>query len=70
MKKVIVKIGGMGCERCKNTIEEYLNNQDGINAKVSLENENATIEYDEEKVNIEDIKQYIEDTDYEFLGEE
>ena len=70
MKKVVVKIGGMGCEHCKNTIEEYLNNQDGINAKVSLENENATIEYDEEKVSIEDIKQYIEDTDYEFLGEE
>lgn len=70
MKKITVKIGGMGCEHCKRTIEEYLNKQEGITAKVSLENNNATISYDEEKVKLDDIKKYIEDTEYEYLGEE
>ena len=36
MKKVVIKIGGMGCEHCKKTIEEYLNSKEGINDKVSL----------------------------------
>ena len=70
MKKITVKIGGMGCEHCQKTIEEYLNNQEGIRAKVSLEKENAVIEYDEDKVSIDDIKKYILDTEYEYLGEE
>ncbi len=70
MKQITVKIGGMGCEHCKKTIEEYLNNKEGINAKVSLENNNATISYDEKKINLADIKKYIEDTNYEYLGEE
>ena len=70
MKQITVKIGGMGCEHCKNRVEEYLNKQDGVTAKVSLENNNATISYDAEKVKLADIKKYIEDTEYEYLGEE
>lgn len=68
MKKVTVKIGGMGCEHCKNTIEEYLNKQEGIKAVVSLENNNASIEYDDSKLSLDDIETFIEDTDYEYLG--
>lgn len=67
MKK-IVKIGKMGCEHCRQTIEEYLKKQ-GVKAKVSLENNNATIECDE-KITLDDIKRYIEETGYEYLGEE
>lgn len=70
MKTIIIKIGGMGCEHCKNTIEQYLNKQEGINTKVSLKNEKATVEYDEEKVTLEDIKRFIEETGYDYLGEE
>lgn len=70
MKKVIIRIGGMGCIRCSKTIEEYLNKQDGIKAKVYLDKENATIMYDEEKVMLDDIKKYVLDCGYEYLGEE
>ena len=70
MKKVVIKIGGMGCDHCKKTIEECLNSKDGINVKVSLENENAKVEYDSSKDTLDDIKKYIEDIGYEYLGVE
>ena len=54
MKKVILDIEGMTCSACSNGLEKYLNKQSGIeNASVNLVMSNATILYDEKKLNQE-----------------
>ena len=68
MKKVILKIEGMSCSACSNTIEKYLNKQDGVNAIVNLVMANALIYYDEEKITIDDLNRYIEESGYKSLG--
>ena len=46
-------------------LEKILNNLDGVEiAKVSLEEKKATIKYDETKINIENIKEAIEDAGF------
>lgn len=69
MKKVTLKIGGMSCSACSNGLEKFLNKQDGINeANVNLVMNNATIEYDENILNIEKIGEYIKKAGFESLG--
>ena len=66
MKKIVLGIEGMHCEGCVNRLTKVLNGLDGVNdAKVSLENKNAVIEYDEDKIEIEDLKQAVSDAGFE-----
>ena len=66
MKKIVLEIEGMHCEGCVNRLTKVLKGLDGVNdAKVSLENKNAVIEYDEDKIDLDDIKQAIEDANFE-----
>ena len=59
MKKYVLKIEGMKCEGCKNRLENYLNNQDGIiKATVSLEKNEAYIEC-EENISTDDLKNLL-----------
>ena len=69
MKEVILKIGGMGCDTCRVKLEEYLNKHDGVNALVDLENNLATIKYDDNKYSVSLLEKYIEEAGYESLGE-
>ncbi len=60
MKKIILSIEGMTCSACSNGLEKYLNKQQGIeNAVVNLVMANATIEYDEKKLNQEMIEEFV-----------
>ena len=60
MKQVILKIGGMSCSACSTGLEKFLNKQEGIkNATVNLIMNNASIEYDDEKLNLENIEKFI-----------
>lgn len=68
MKKVILKVGGMSCNGCKNHVEKYLNSKEGIKASVDLEKAQAVIEYDETKVTIADLERFIEESGYKSLG--
>ena len=68
MKKVILKIDGMSCSACQNRVEKYLNKKDGVTASVNLVMAQALIEYDEEKVNIEDLERFVEESGYTSLG--
>ena len=68
MKTVILKVGGMSCSACQNRVEKYLNKQDGVKANVNLVMAQALIEYDEEKVTIEDLERFIKESGYESLG--
>lgn len=66
MKKIVLEIEGMHCEGCVNRLTKVLKGLDGVNnTKVSLENKNAEVEYDEDKIDLDDIKQAIEDANFE-----
>lgn len=68
MKKISLKIEGMHCEGCSNRLTRVLKNLDGVNsANVSLENKEADIEYDENTLNIEEIKEAISDAGFEAI---
>ena len=65
MKETNLKIEGMHCAGCSTRLEKVLNNLEGVEiAKVSLEEKKATIKYDETKINIESIKETIEDAGF------
>ncbi len=69
MKKVLLKIDGMTCSACSSGLEKYLNKQDGvINATVNLVMNNASVEYDEEKLNIPQIEKFVQKAGFESLG--
>ena len=69
MKKVLLKIGGMTCSACSSGLEKFLNRQDGIeSASVNLVMNNANIQYDEQKLNIEQIEKFVEKAGFESLG--
>ena len=69
MKKVILKIDGMTCSACSNGLEKYLNKQEGIqNASVNLVMSNALIEYDEKKLNLEQLETFVKKAGFKSLG--
>ena len=68
MKKISLKIEGMHCEGCSNRLTRVLENLDGVNsANVSLENKKADIEYNEDTLNIEEMKEAISDAGFEAI---
>ena len=69
MKKVLLKIEGMTCSACSSGLEKYLNKQEGIKtASVNLIMNNASIEYDETEINLEQVEKYIEKAGFSSLG--
>jgi len=70
-KKAVVKIGGMTCASCAQTIEKALKETGGIiEANVNLATEKAVVVYDTQEIDYEDIKKVIEATGYQVLGKE
>ena len=70
MKKIILSIGGMTCSACSNGLEKYLNKQDGIKeASVNLVMANASIIYDEKKLDIENLNEFVKKAGFKSLGE-
>ncbi len=66
MKKIVLGIEGMHCEGCVKRLRNVLSELDGVsNVKVSLENKNAEVEYDEDKLELDDIKQGVSDAGFE-----
>ena len=69
MKKVLLKIDGMTCSACSSGLEKYLNKQDGIeSASVNLVMNNANIQYDEKKLDLDKIENFIKKAGFESLG--
>lgn len=68
MKKIVLGIEGMHCEGCVKRLTNVLSELDGVsNVKVSLENKNAEVEYDEDKLELDDIKQGVSDAGFEVV---
>ena len=65
-KIITIDVVGMTCAACSARVEKALNKQDGIiNATVNLLQQKATIEYDKEKIDPDQIVQTIEKTGYQ-----
>lgn len=66
MKEVCLKIKGMHCEGCSTRLEKVLNNQDGVEeVKVSLENAEANIKFDDSQIGVDELKEAVEDAGFE-----
>ncbi len=70
-KKAIIKIGGMTCASCAQTIENALRKTEGVvEANVNLASEKAVVVYDPQTIDYETIRKAIEATGYQVLGKE
>lgn len=70
MKKKILNIEGMTCSACSNGLEKYLNKQEGIKeASVNLVMAEAMINYDETKLNEQDLSRFVKEAGFKSLGE-
>ncbi len=64
--KEIVKVEGMSCNHCVNSIESNVGELDGVSlVHVSLDEGNVTVEFDEAKVSLAQIKETIEEQGYD-----
>lgn len=61
-----IAVGGMSCKHCVKAVTDAVKALDGVKkVKVSLESNSATVEYDDQKVNIDAIKTAIREEGYE-----
>lgn len=66
MQKTTIKIDGMTCTGCVNSVKKVLENIPGVDfADVSLEQAQVTIQYDAEKTNDNQLKEAIEDAGFD-----
>ena len=69
MKKTIPVIG-MACSVCSANVERKLNSLDGIHsASVSLAGRTALVDYDPEKITLEDMKREVSEEGYDLVIE-
>ena len=68
--KTTVPVIGMACSACSANVERKLNSLDGVkSAVVSLPARTATIEYDEQQITLEQMKQEISAIGYDMVIE-
>jgi copper chaperone len=63
MQNVTIQVQGMTCNHCVNSVEGALKNL-GAKGKVDLTGGKVSVEYDENKLSFEDIKDAIEEEGY------
>lgn len=65
MAKSVLNIEGMSCGHCVESITEVLHGLTGVQeASVVLEENAASISYDEAKITVSEIKKAVEDAGY------
>lgn len=66
MNHVILKVEGMSCMHCVNSVEAAVKQVGGV-AKVDLANKTVAIQYNEAIVSLATIKHAIEEQGYDIL---
>ena len=65
-----INIGGMHCDMCVSSVGKGINELDGIESvEVSLNDSNAVVKYDAQKVELAQIEKAIEKRGYSIKGE-
>ena len=66
MSKITIEVSGMSCGHCKMAVESELKDLDGVlSANVNLDAATVEVEYDDSKLNLDDLKAAIEEAGYE-----
>jgi len=66
MQTVTLGVSGMTCGGCVRSVTNVLKGVEGVaRADVSLEQQRAEVDFDPQKVNVEQLKRAIEDAGYE-----
>ena len=66
MGQEIINVEGMSCDHCKNAVESALAKINGVSAaEVDLEKGHVRVDYNEDKVQLSDMKDAIEDQGYD-----
>ena len=66
--KTIIKVDGMKCGKCAERVTNILKNAGVDTVKVSLENKDVQVEYNENELSIEAVKSAIDDAGYTVLN--
>ncbi|MCR4435756.1 MAG: copper chaperone CopZ [Clostridiales bacterium] len=62
----ILNVEGMSCSHCENAVKKSVGALNGVDSvTVDLKGKKVTVGYDSERVNLETIKETIEDQGYE-----
>ncbi len=70
-ENAVLKIGGMTCATCANTIEKALKSKDGVlTVHVNLGAEKAYVTYSPRVMDLPEMKKAIESAGYQYLGRE
>ncbi|WJH32795.1 copper chaperone CopZ [Paenibacillus sp. CC-CFT747] len=67
MTKVVLNVKGMSCGHCVNSVEGAVKNL-GAAAKVDLAAGSVAVEFDENAVTLDTIKEAIEDQGYDVVS--
>lgn len=68
--KTVIDVSGMHCAACAGTIQDSLNNVEGVsNATVNFATEKAYIEYDPAKADPTEFRKAVEKAGYKVIGE-
>lgn len=62
-----IKISGMHCQNCVNSVTRALNSLDGVSAKVSLRENSAEVSFDR-SVEEDSLRRAVEDAGFEVLS--
>jgi len=66
--KETLKVNGMSCSHCVNAVESSVGKLTGVSSvKVDLEAGEVTVEYDDSKTTLKEIKETIEDQGYDVV---
>jgi len=64
MSSITLKVEGMSCQHCVNSVEQAVKEL-GATGRVNLAGKEVTVEYDESKLSVAAIKEAIEDQGYD-----
>lgn len=65
MESVTLKVEGMACSHCKMAVEKAISSLEGVrDAKVNLDEKKVDVEYESDKVSVEDIKKAVVESGY------
>ncbi|MGX1373308.1 copper chaperone [Priestia megaterium] len=66
MEKVTLSVKGMSCGHCVKAVEGSVGELNGVqHVEVNLNEAKVTVEFDQNKVSLESIKETIDDQGYE-----
>lgn len=66
MKNVTLKVEGMSCGHCVNSVEDALKNL-GVSGKVDLTAKTVAVEFDDSNVSLDVIRAAIEEQGYDVI---